>query len=149
MEQKSKLSQLAEYVEKTSGEQGVETIKTCLDILHQAMPLEIGQVFTRLERITSVSEDLAYVIMCINKYKSKKVSEIRRIRDPEFTILTRKGRPSTQAVECEIRFSHTELYDMEDEVEIISSIEKYLQHIEKSLDRYMWLLRDKISYTKG
>lgn len=148
MDQNSKISQVGQYVKDTSGEQGVEVLRTCLDILHQPMPLESGQIFLKLERITSSSEDLGYVIMCINTLKNKKVTEVRKIKDPQFTLLTRQGRPSTQAVECEIRFSNKDLYDMEQEIGILTAIEEYLRHIEKSLDRYMWLLRDKISYLK-
>lgn len=131
------------------GKEGVSILKNCLSLLHMAAPAEPAGVFSRIERIVSASDDLAWIILMVGRAKSSIDSNIKRIKDPEFTMLVRSGRPSTVAIESEIRMNHDEILEMEERLQIANYLEDYLQHIEKGLDRCVWMLRDKASYLKA
>ena len=145
-----RISNIVECLETivSVGNEGRSILKNCLSLLHMAAPAEPAGVFSRIERIISASDDLAWIILMVNRAKASLDSNIKRVKDPEFTMLVRSGRPSTVAIESEIRMCHDEIRDMEEQLEIAKNLEDYLQHIEKGLDRCVWMLRDKAAYLR-
>lgn len=122
------------------------SIKTALRLIRDIAPTDAPLVFKRLEDLTAISDDIAWVTMTVQRKLSEIKSEINSIKAPNFTALVRQGRPSTQAIEYEILFNNSELKDLENNKNILVNIVEYLQHIEKSIDRYIFILRDKLKY---
>lgn len=146
----TKVSQIYEYlvdIIQLSPEE-IRAVKAAIGILHEVPPTDAPVLFSKIDRLISISEDLSWVISMITKKQHQIKSSIKKIKDPEFTMLVRQKRPSTQAIESEIRFNHEELTDMEENLDIIDNMIDYLKHLELGIDRTIWLLKDKISYIK-
>lgn len=122
----------------------VRMLKKALSMLHEISPVDKPLIFKKMEEIISASDDLSWIVMAIKNRRSKIKKDIDDIKAPAFTALTRQGRPSTIAVEYEIKFTHDELSDLEESKEIIDNILDYVQHVQKCLDDYSWMLRDKL-----
>lgn len=137
------LTSLSEFLD--IGESGVEIIKDCLNTIHQASPLDAHVVFNRIEHIISLSDDLSYLILSINRKRTSMLRELKTIKDPQFVALVRADRPSTAAIESEIRLSKPIIKDIEYNISIIDDTLIYLNHIEKGLNDYSRLLRDKLN----
>lgn len=150
MNNKDKLQIIKEYIKGSVeiGERCNDIIDNCINLVHSQYPSDNAVVFSKLNNFISASEDLAYVILCIRRYKTEKEQELRSIKDPKFTILVRGDRPSTQAIESEIRTTIPKVAGIEQELMNINNILDYLSHIEKCLDRSIWSLRDIASYIK-
>lgn len=133
---------LLEIVELSPDE--LMTIKVALKYIREIAPTDRPLIFTRLENMVSASEDLSWVIMVVNRKLSEIKAKINNIKSPAFTTLVRQGRPSTQAIEYEILFANPELKDLEMHKSTLVNIIEYLNHIEKSIDRYIFVLRDKL-----
>lgn len=141
----NKISQIYEYlvdIIKLSPEE-MRAVKSAIGAIHEMTPTDGPGVFTKTQNMISISEDLSWVISVITRKHHQISKEIKKIKDPEFVMLVRQGRPSTQAIESEIRFNNDNLVDMEEELEIIENILDYLKHVEVGIERYIWLLRDK------
>lgn len=135
---------LLEIVELSPEE--IRVIKSAISSVHEISASDGPGLFSKLNNLISVSEDLAWVISVITSQQHEIRKSIKEIKDPDFVMLVRKGRPSTQAIESEIRFNHDDLVKMEENLEIITNIIDYLNHLELSIDRYIWLCRDKMKY---
>lgn len=146
----TRMSQIYEYlveIVKLSPEE-MRAVKSAIGAIHEISATDGPGLFSKMNNLISLSEDLAWVISVITKKQHEIKKSIKIIKDPDFVMLVRKGRPSTQAIESEIRFNHEELVQMEENLEITSNLIDYLHHVEVSIDRYIWLLKDKISYMK-
>lgn len=145
----SRISQLYEYmvdVMELSKEE-LLMIKTAIKNIHEASPVDKPAIFSRMSNIITASEDLSWVKMIVVRKLDTLKTAIKKIKDPEFTMLSRQGRPSTQAIEHEIRFNHSDLSELEDKKEVLDNIIEYLEHIEKCLDNYQFLLKDKLKHS--
>lgn len=130
------------------GDEEIESVRDCLGMVHQATPTEAPGIFSRMERIIAASDNLSWVLTSIGRKKSEIVGEIKKIKDPQFTALVRQGRPSIQAIESEIRYTTPELRELESDLDTLLNVESYFVHLEKSMDRYIFLLKDKAQYIK-
>lgn len=140
-----KMSQIYEYLSeviKLSPEE-LRAIKTAIGAIHEMTPADGPGVMSKTQNMIAISEDLSWVISSITRMHHKINKEIKKIKDPEFVMLVRQGRPSTQAIESEIRFNNDNLVNLEEDIEIIENILDYLKHVETGIERYIWLLRDK------
>jgi hypothetical protein len=58
--------------------------------------------------------------------------------------LVRQGRPSSEAINSEVRWKNESLYDLEEDIRSVENIIDYLVHLEESLERYLYMLKDKL-----
>ena len=146
----SKIDAIINYINDnvSIGDKCNDIIKECINLIHQSVPCDNAGVFSRLAHFNSVSDDLSYVILSTRKVRNNIEKELKKLKDPKFTILVRSGRPSTQAIESEIRFTMKEVADLEDKLITFDNIIDYLNHLEKCLDRSIWILRDLAQYIK-
>ena len=126
----------------------INVIKMCINYLHEQAPVEIPLIILKTNNLISASDDLAWVCLSVNRKINELEANIKRIKAPEFTALTRQGRPSSTAIEYEILHNHDELADMEEMLGTLQKFYDYLKHIEKSIDRYLWMLRDSGNFNK-
>lgn len=121
----------------------VQSIKSCLNEISQVAPSDLPIMFTKEQRLLELSSDLSFAIFSVNVFLNNERDKYKRKRDPEYVMLVRQGRPSGAAIDAEIRFKHSELYDDEKKLDILANVIEYLNHIQLSIDRYIYLLRDK------
>jgi len=126
----------------------VNIIKSSIGYLHELTPTDGPGVFFKSQNLISNSEDLSWVITVVKNTRNKISSQINLIKDPEFTMLIRNGRPSTAAIEHEIRFNNASIPGLEDNVMVLDNIIDYLNKIQLNIDRYIWLLKSKSDYLK-
>lgn len=129
-------------------EEEIKDIKNAVNIVHEMSPTDGPGIFSKTERVISASDDLEWSIMKIRNSKSDLRKKINSIKDVDFTMLVRQGRPSTAAIESEIRMNHPELSDMEYNIDIMNNIISYLEYLRSNLVEYIWLLKSKSSYLK-
>lgn len=142
----SRLATLYEYLENdiklTSDELAI--VRNSVGIIHKQSPIDRPLVFRRMEEIIEAMEELSWVILTVNRHLLKIRGEIKEIKAPQFTMLVRRGRPSTTAIEYEIMMNNDDIKSLEETEETIDNIVYYLKSIESGLDRYLWMLRDKL-----
>lgn len=122
------------------------SIKIALKLIREIAPTDPPLIFKRLEDLSAISEDISWVKMVVKRKLYSVKSKIDSIKSPNFTALVRQGRPSTQAIEYEILFNNKDLGELESNKDTLNNIVEYLEHIEKSIDRYIFILRDKLKY---
>lgn len=125
----------------------ITSIKVAVNMIHEISPTDIPLIMKRVSDLIVAEEDLSWTITAVNKVLIKLKYEIKSIKAPQFTLLTRQGRPSSTAIEYEIFFTNDKLKELEVKKDNIENILEYLRHIEKSLDTYIYLLRDKLKYS--
>jgi len=124
----------------------LKAITFALHLIKEIMPMDGPQVFARQQTLITASEDLSWVITVINRKKSQINIQIKDLKAMDFTMLTRNGRPSAMAIDYEIYITHSDLKKLETDLSILENTYEYLTHIETSIDRLIWLLRDKLKY---
>jgi len=127
-------------------EQEVQMIVECNNEIIQIAPTDKPQVFRKEERLIRCSQNISWCIFSLKLKASKIQDSYRRSRDPEYTILVRQGRPSAAAIETELRYKHPEFYETDEQIRILDNIIEFLGHLELSVERYMYMLRDKVRY---
>lgn len=125
-----------------------DSVESCIRIIHQNLPVDNSGIFSRMTKCNSLSDDLSYVILCIQNKKNEIDKSLKEKKDPKFTLLIRSGRPSTQAVECEIRATNSEIAELENTLLKFENICEYLYHLDKCLDRYIYSLKDLAQYIR-
>lgn len=122
----------------------IRTVKTALSMIKTIAPSDIPLILNRINELIDVSQDLSWIIVMITRRQNEIKKDIKLKKDPRYVMLVRQGRPSTAAIEAEIRFSDKTLYDLDENIETISNILEYLNKLQDSIDKYIWLLRDKM-----
>lgn len=145
-----KIERVIDYINSivNIGDKCNDMIREAIGLIHQTLPVDNAGVFSKLTRFTSASDDLAFVIMSIQKEKDILELELRKIKDPKFTILVKAGRPSTQAIESEIRCTNPKVSELEDKISQFDNVLSYLNHVEKCMDRSIWIMKDLAQYIK-
>jgi len=124
-------------------EENINTLQVILAELGEIMPGDKMQASRKDQRLIEESEDLSWIKLVINRYIDKKKTEYNRTRDGSYTMLVRQNRPSNEAICCEIRTKNPTIYDIEEELSTLNNILIWVEHLEKSIDRYVYALRDK------
>lgn len=137
---------LSDVVELSNQE--LYTIKSAMRMVREISPSEVPLLIKKINELISISQDLSWVVSVVTRKKHKLLTEVRKIRDPAYVMLVRKGRPSAAAIESEIRLNNSSVYELEENIEILSNVNDYLKHLEQSIDRYIWLSKDKISFAR-
>lgn len=124
------------------------TIKSAMRMVREIAPSDAPLLIKKINELISISQDLSWVVSVVSRKKHKIVTEVRIIKDPTYVMLVRQGRPSIAAIESEIRLNNNKIYKMEEDIEILDNISDYLKHLEQSIDRYIWLAKDKMSFSR-
>jgi len=140
---KSYLKDVLEFSDKE-----ISVIEMCLNYIHEQAPTELPLIIRKTNNLISASEDLAWIRTIVNRKIVDVTKKVKQIKAPEFTMLTRQGRPSSTAIEYEILHNHPEISELEEQIEILNKLLDYFNHIEKSIDRYLWMLKESASYNK-
>lgn len=123
-------------------------IVNCLNSIREISPIDAPVAFAKMERITNLSDDLAWIISILNRKNNELKRSVQKLKDPKYVALVRQNRPSSAAIEAEIRLTNKDIVEFEDKISRLENVLEYLNHIQKSLDNYLWILRDKIQYCK-
>lgn len=146
----NKIDLVVAYLENTVelSDTEINIIKTAINLISEISPTDITVIFSKLDNIIETSNNLGYVIYYCNQYKINLTRKYRNLKDPAFTSLTLKQRPSTLAIESEIRTKYPEIAELEYQVETITNAIDYLNHIELNLERRIWSIKDRLQMSK-
>lgn len=125
--------------------ENIRVIKSSLAAIKEQAPSDVPLILRKIERLIDLSQDLSWIILVMKRRFHELTREMKVMKDPQYVMLVRQGRPSSAAIEAEIRFTNKDLYTVEDNIEIVRNIIEYLQKIIDSMDKYSWLLKDKLS----
>lgn len=144
----SRLKIIAQYLNENLDidSDNLKSLDDSINLIHQPSPLDGAGVFTRVERAVSASDNLSWLITMVCNRRCNVSAELKKLKDPQFTLLVRQQRPSTQAIESEIRWTNEEVAALEDKLATIDNIINYLNSIESNIDRYIWILREKARF---
>lgn len=145
------VDKLIEYIKGTKAifsEDEYQMIRSSIGLIIESPPQTAGAVFSRCERLTASSMDISWIILSLNRTKLKLENSLKGIKDPEFVLLVRQGRPSTQAIESEIRMSKDSVMQLENDIQEIDNLIVYFNSLERNIDRYIRTSKDKISFLK-
>ena len=130
------------------GESEMEIINSAIGLTHQVSPIDGSQLFARMELFIAVSDDLEWIINSIVRKRNEKENDIRKIKDPKYVALVRQGRPSSAAIEAEIRITLKDIREQEELIQLIDSMISYLQFVQRNLDRYLSILKSKSQFIR-
>ena len=128
---------------KLLSEAEVTIIQTCVNDIKELSPSEVPLIFKRIEKLVNDAENLSWCIYSVSLVYDKLVKANKKIQDPEYVVLARQGLPS-EAIHSTIRWKHEEIYDTEELISNVEHLIEYLKHLEKSLERYRYMLIDKV-----
>lgn len=142
------LEKLCNYILSNDllSESEMNMIVECDNEIKQIAPTDRRLLFNKEQTLINCSQNLSWCIYSIRLKYSKILNEYRKLRDPEYTILVRQGRPSAAAIETELRYKHDNFYEYDENLRILENIIEFLNHMELSVDRYLYMLRDKLRY---
>lgn len=142
------LNELFEFIRinELLSEPEIGIIRVCIDDITEIAPTDRPAVFQKMERLVRDSENLSWCIYSIKLQNSKIKKAYNMLKDDDFAMLVRQGRPSTEAIKSELRMKNHALYDWELKMETVENTIEYLNHILVSMDKYMYMLKDKLKY---
>jgi len=147
----SRLNDIESYLKSVTDkyETIMQYIRDAVFTLHEPLPTEPEALFRRSTKIICVSDDLSDAIRMLRTAKLNVVKVYNKTRDPLFTALVRKGRPSTTAIECEIRMTNSEMYDTEEELDSVTNIIEYIDNLSSKLSDLNWTIGNILSYYRS
>jgi len=126
----------------------LDMIDRAIREIHEECPTDVPLLVKKSQSLILAGDDLYWVINVISRKHARMKSDIYRLKDPKFTALSRGGRPSSAAIEAEIRFTTDGVYKMEEDYENIGSLLDYLRVLSSMLDKYSWIIKDKLGVAK-
>lgn len=104
-----------------------------LGMISNSIKLIFTRAFTSSAVITEQIQIMLEALSNLNYLRSKLVSarykvdtKHRVLYDKEFTVLTKMGRPSKQAIDSEIYYSNKEIFDLREKLEAYNNLLEYL-----------------------
>lgn len=140
------ISNLENILEFKSNEKGY--LKSALVYVHEAVPTEMSIIFKKQDAIIASMEDVSYLIMRLKDSRKNVNNEYKKVRDPAYTSLVLKGRPSDTARDCEARTKVPELLDLESKLEILDYGIEYLMFVKDCLNKLYLDIRDRLALSK-
>ena len=145
-----KIDEIIEYIksEIELGENEVNSINKMVSLIDDYVPTDLPLIFRRLDSIISATGDISWTLAILKKHRAKINAEYKQLKDPQFTSLTRKGRPSAVAIESEIRFNVPEVAEYEQRLEVLDGFIEYIEHLLKISDSMQWAIKDRVALSK-
>lgn len=130
------------------GDISIDNIKTAISLLKEIPPTDAPNTFNREQRLISISDDISWIIMSLNRKKQILEEKMKNIRAPEYTRLVRQGRPSTEAINMELYMLHDDMNELNRKIEVLDNFLIYLNSIQENINRYIWMLRERLNFLK-
>lgn len=127
-------------------EEEIKMVKFAINEITEIAPTDKVALFKKQESLIDASSKLSWSVMVLKNNLNKIKTAYRKIKDPEYTMLVRKGRPSNEAINSEIRFTNESLYDLDEIVDTVENIIEYFATLENNINRYLFMLSDKLKY---
>lgn len=145
-----KIDEIIEYIksEIELGENEINSINKMVSLIDDYVPTDLPLIFRRLDSIISATGDVSWTLAILKKHRAKINAEYKQLKDPQFTSLTRKGRPSAVAIESEIRFNVPEVAEYEQRLEVLDGFIEYIEHLLKISDSMQWAIKDRVALSK-
>lgn len=124
----------------------IDMVRYAINEIVEIAPTDKVALFKKQEHLIEASSNIGWSIMVIKNNLAKIKTTYRKLKDPEYTMLVRKGRPSNEAINSEIRFSNEALYDLDEIISNVENIIEYLNTVENNINRYLFMLSDKLKY---
>lgn len=142
------INDLFDYIREHEllSESELSIVDKCLNDIKEMSPADKPSVFRKTEKIIEDSEDLSWCVYALRLQKVKLQKAYRVLKDPEYVTLVRLNRPSSEAINSEIRFRNEDMYRLEEDMAIVDNILAYIEHIQVSMERYLYMLKDKLKY---
>lgn len=130
------------------GDISIDNIKSAISLLKEIPPVDAPNTFNREQRLISVSDDISWIIMSLNRKKQILEEKMKSIRAPEYTRLVRQGRPSTEAINMELYMLHDDMNELSRKINVLDNFIIYLNSIQENINRYIWMLRERLNFLK-
>ena len=131
------------------GDKAINSIKDAMLIMKQLPPSDVPNTFAMEQQIISILDDLQWVIHLLKTKKSNISEKIMKIKAPEVTYLIREGRIGTDLINTEVYCRNEEkLQPLMRDDSSIDNVVAYLSSLDNNLNKYLFLLRDRVNYNK-
>ena len=126
----------------------IRTVKSAIALIKEQSPSDIPLILRKMERLVDIQQDMSWILLVMRRKLHELIKDMKVKKDPAYVMLVKQGRPSSSAIEAEIRFTNKDLYKTEDDIEIVKNVIEYFQKLVDSIEKYTWLLKDKLSTEK-
>lgn len=131
------------------GDKAMKSIEDSMLIMKQLPPSDVPNTFVLEQRIISTLDDLQWVIHLLKIKKSDVSEKILKIKAPETGYLIREGRIGTDLINTEVYWrKEDELGPLMKNEASIDNVISYLSSLDNNLNKYLFMLRDRINYNK-
>lgn len=148
MEIDERLQILKDFFDSTISvsDRAINCIRESMYMLKEIPPSDVPNTFSKEQRVISNLDDLQWIIYLLNKSKTKLEEEILNIKSPEITYLIREGRIGTDLINIETYNRNKEnLEPLMNKQNAINNILSYLATLEGNLNKYLYMLRDRLN----
>lgn len=105
-------------------------------IVRKPLPSTKLKASEDLANITKSCSDYNYILTKLRSARLKVLATYKPEYDKKFTILTRQGRPSREAISSEIHYTNPDMSTQRSLLEKIDSVEEFLKFQLSVLDKY-------------
>ncbi len=151
MDADERISILKQFFDSTIniGEKAIDSIREAVLIMKQLPPSDVPNTFVMEQKIISILDDLQWVIHLLKSKKSKVSEDIMGVKAPDITYLIREGRIGTDLINIEVYNRNEEkLKPLMNKESTIENTIAYLSSLDSNLNKYLYLLRDRVNYNK-
>lgn len=151
MDADERISILKQFFDSTIniGEKAIDSIREAVLIMKQLPPSDVPNTFVMEQKIISILDDLQWVIHLLKSKKSKVSEDIMGVKAPDITYLIREGRIGTDLINIEVYNRNEEkLKPLMSKESTIENTIAYLSSLDSNLNKYLYLLRDRVNYNK-
>lgn len=113
-------------------------------LLKEKTASDVQGLITAQEKCISYSDDINWILFLLRRKLNEVNNKIKRIKSPATAMLINKGRMGNDLINSEVLFLHEELYDLNDSKETIERISDYLERLNENLNKYLWIIREKL-----
>lgn len=148
MEIEERLEILKQFFNETitAGERATSTIRDAIYMLKEIPPADVPNTFSKEQRLISILDDLQWILYLLNKTKTRIDEQILNIKSPEVTYLIREGRIGTDLINIEVYNRNQEkLEPLMNKKDAIENTVSYLLTLEGNLNKYLFMLKDRLT----
>lgn len=125
---------LKDELEKVLGEEEVRIVTDCYNLINKNNPTILAEIKTHLTLLDRSQSQLSVIYYLINRMISQRYSEVREEHDRQYVTLVKRGRPSKDAIEAEIRAVCPEYAVAVLKIEDLEELREFVNMLLKCID---------------
>lgn len=141
----SKISSIQNYLKGITefSDYELKVISDSVLLISSELPSTKLSITMKLAEVSSLKADLSFILLRLSDIRRSYNIPYTDIYNTKFTLLTKQGRPSKQAIESEMFYREESLRNYRDKISEIDNILEFLKNYSVLLDRISNILESR------